>query len=319
ISDGVSHGIFVREFFAIYGKKTLPPGLQYKDFCQWQNDNLEKEKETFRKQEQYWIRTFSGDLPQLNLPMDYTRPAVLGSGGGSVTFEIAKEEVLELRKIASEQKGTLYMVLLSVYYVLLHKLSGAEDIVVGTSLAGRRHPDLNNIIGMFVNNLALRNFPDKKLTFREFLDNVIERTLTAFENQESPLEKLVEKMVAARSPGRNPLFDVMLVLNNESDEFTEPELPDLKIKPYPYEPMAAQMDLKLRGKETTSGGVTFLLEYSTMLFQKKTIEMFIKNFSGIISTVIKNRDISLEAVNITHDFTSARTDILKDDEGDFDF
>ena len=106
------------------------------------------------------------------------------------------------------------MVLTAVVNILLAKLSGQEEIIIGTPIAGRRHADLEKIIGMFVNTLALRNYPVGERTFREFLGDVKERILMVFENQEYPFEELVDKLSLKRDMGRNPLFDVMFVLQN---------------------------------------------------------------------------------------------------------
>jgi len=129
--------------------------------------------------------------------------------------------------------ATLYMVLLSLLNVLLSKISGQEDIVVGSPVAGRRHFDLEYVIGVFVNTLALRNYPFGEKTFDVFLREVKARILEAQENQDYPFEDLVEKAAVKRDAGRNPLFDVMFVLQNV--DFPEIEITGLKLTPYDYE------------------------------------------------------------------------------------
>ena len=116
--------------------------------------------------------------------------------------------------MALQESSTLFMVLAALVNVLLYKLSGQEEIIIGTPIAGRRHSDLEKIIGMFVNTLSLRNYPSQERTFREFLGEVKEKTLLAFENQEYPFEELVDKLSVKRDTGRNPLFDIMFVLQN---------------------------------------------------------------------------------------------------------
>ena len=132
----------------------------------------------------------------------------------STALELGNQETRELKKLAEEKNATLYMVLLSIYNILLAKISGQEDIIIGTAIAGRRHADLHFLIGMFVNTLIMRNYPAGDKTFGEFLVEVKERTLQAFENQDYPFEELVDRLAINRDTSRNPVFDVMLVLQN---------------------------------------------------------------------------------------------------------
>nr|WP_233568212.1 condensation domain-containing protein [Cohnella faecalis] len=155
ISDGVSMDILVREFVGLYGGQTLPaPRLQYKDYAVWQQAFMQSE--AMKRQETYWLETFSGELPVLEMPTDYPRPAVQSFKGDQIQFELDGELSAGLNRIAAETGTTLYMVLLAGYSVLLSKYTGQEDIVVGTPIAGRPHADVENIIGMFVNTLAMR-------------------------------------------------------------------------------------------------------------------------------------------------------------------
>ncbi len=315
ITDGTSDDILMKEFMALYAGQKLPKlRLQYKDYSAWQSS--EKQKDEMKKQEKFWLQQFAGDIPVLNLPIDYSRPPVQTFDGSGINFEIGHEETEALKRIALEEDATLFMVLLAVYNVCLSKLSGQEDIVVGTSIAGRRHADLQNIVGMFINALALRNKPVGKMTFREFLKDVQDRTLAAYENQDYLLENLVEKVVKKRDLSRNPLFDVMFVLNNE--RITEMEIPDLKLKPYNYEKNAAQMDMKLRGMEVDEK-LIFVIEYSTALFKEDTIEMYVRNFKEIVSAITENIDSKLNDIQITHGLLSTISDVLLSDESDFAF
>ncbi|MCP5055078.1 MAG: hypothetical protein GY940_48380, partial [bacterium] len=134
-------------------------------------------------------------------------------GGGGFSFQLSAEDSRGLRAAALETGSTLFMVLLSLTAVLLSKLSGQEDIVIGTPNAGRRHADLEKIIGMFVNTLAMRNYPGGEKTAKQFLLEVRERSLKSFDNQEYQFEDLVDRLPIDRNTGRNPLFDVMFSMN----------------------------------------------------------------------------------------------------------
>ncbi|MCK5058674.1 MAG: amino acid adenylation domain-containing protein, partial [Candidatus Aminicenantes bacterium] len=243
ISDGTSLGIITGDFMTLYsGKELTPLRIHYKDYCEWQN--CDEQKKSLQQQGTYWQERFAGEIPVLDLPTDYPRPAVQSSAGRTVFFEIGPEETASLNRIALEKGATLYMVLLAVYNILLTKLSGREDIIVGAPTAGRRHVDLQGIIGMFINTLSMRNFPAGDKTFRNFLQEVKTATLEAFENQDYQFEDLVEKVQVSRDVSRNPLFDVMFALQNM--EVGNVEIPGLKLSSYEYENRTAKFDMTLQ-------------------------------------------------------------------------
>ncbi|WP_257676517.1 condensation domain-containing protein, partial [Clostridium felsineum] len=189
ISDGVSMSILINEFAVLYNGGSLEPlKLQYKDFTAWQNTFLKSEK--IKKQEKYWINRFSDEVPVLNMPYDYERPVMESSEGNSISFEINEETTLKLRKITKRTGTTMHMVLLSAFNILLSKYSGQEDIVIGTPISGRPHIDLQNIVGMFVNTLALRNKLEGNKKYIDFLKEVRENSVKAYENQSYQFEAL---------------------------------------------------------------------------------------------------------------------------------
>ncbi|HLP58023.1 MAG TPA: amino acid adenylation domain-containing protein, partial [Candidatus Deferrimicrobium sp.] len=213
ISDGVSVQVLVRDFRALFaGTKLEPLHLHYKDFSQWQNN--ETEQAAIKQQGNYWRQQLDGEIIPLNLPTDYTRPAVQSFAGDEIRFEIEIDAAAALINLALEQGTTLYMILISLYTILLANLSGQEDIIVGTPVAGRKHADIERIIGMFVNTLPLRYFPVGDRPFKEFLAEVKQRTLEAFANQDYPYEALVDELKLERDVSRNPLFDTVFVMQN---------------------------------------------------------------------------------------------------------
>ncbi|XBP68165.1 condensation domain-containing protein [Bacillus velezensis] len=127
--------------------------------------------------------------------------------GDRVSFVISEKHTAQLKKLAKENKCTLYMTLLGVYTVLLARLSGQEDMIVGSPIAGRPHADLDAVLGMFVNTLAFRTRPDGSMTFKEYLKEIRQTALEAYEHQDYPLEELVDKLGVPRDMSRNPLFD----------------------------------------------------------------------------------------------------------------
>ncbi|HLP58780.1 MAG TPA: condensation domain-containing protein, partial [Candidatus Deferrimicrobium sp.] len=301
ISDGVSHGILAEDFFTLYNGGDLEPmRIQYKDFSQWQNSAKEQEK--IKKQESYWLKEFAGEIPVLNLFTDFPRPPVQSFAGSSLNFELPEDVIDALRHIAVTGGVTVYMVLLAVYNILLGKLTGREDIIVGTPIAGRRHADLEKIIGMFVNTLALRNYPENRKGFGDFLTDVKKRTLEAFENQDYQFEDLVEKVSVNRDPARNPIFDTVFALQNIGDHTKElpplrVETTSLKIQPYEIETGISKFDLTLTCIENEKKLVCSF-DYCTKLFKEETIKRFITYFRQVVSAIIEDRNREIATVEI---------------------
>ncbi|WP_231104047.1 condensation domain-containing protein, partial [Bacillus amyloliquefaciens] len=207
-ADGVSVGIIRKEFNALYaGHKLKQPPLQYKDYSEWQVSS--GTKEALKEQEEYWLKRLSGDLPILNLQTDYERARVKSFEGSRVSFTADERLTSSLKSVAKETGTTLYMVLLAVYNVMLSKYSGQQDVIIGTAESGRSDTELENTVGMFVNTVAIRNFPEEHKTFRAFLEEVKHHTLKDFENTDYQFENIVQKLGVKRDSSRNPLFDVM--------------------------------------------------------------------------------------------------------------
>jgi amino acid adenylation domain-containing protein/non-ribosomal peptide synthase protein (TIGR01720 family) len=299
ITDGISDQIFLKEFMALFGGEELPPlHIQYKDYSQWQNN--EKEQQSLKQQEAFWLREFEGEIPVLDLPLDYPRPGVQSFEGRTLPFEIENKERKALEKTASEQGVTLFTLLLAIYSILLAKLSGQEDIIVGTDVAGRRHAELEHIIGMFVNALAMRNFPETGKTFRAFLQDVKERTLKALENQDYQFEDLVERVSVSRDISRNPLFDVVFAfidLETTPGETPEQENSQLEQESHRYENKTAKFDLTLNAARTTEN-LFFSFEYCTKLFKEETIQRFVNYFRKILSTAVNDANQEISRIEI---------------------
>ncbi|MCP5049569.1 MAG: amino acid adenylation domain-containing protein, partial [bacterium] len=297
ISDGVSSDLLEIDFIALYEDKTLPPlRLQYKDFSQWQN--RESHIENTRNQESYWINEFKGEIPVLQLPTDYPRPAIQRFEGGSINFRLQGEDCHGLRALAMKTGSTLFMVLLSLTTVLLSKLSGQEDIVLGTPIAGRSHVDLEKIIGVFINTLTMRNFPRGHMTVKEFVEGVKERSLSAFENQEYPFEDLVERLPVERDTGRNPLFDVMFNLLNHMDYTGGPPGADESgIQTDIHRDVSSKFDLTVTAVEL-GDAIQINFTYSAALFRIETIRRFVAYFKRISSQFLQEPQKKLRDMEI---------------------
>jgi tyrocidine synthetase-3 len=315
ISDGTSLDLFSRELTALYaGKEPALSSIQYRDYSQWQNSAGEKEK--IAKQEEYWLKQFSEKVPVLELPYDFPRPQIKSYEGKVLFFEMNEEETAALNRLALDRETTLYTVLLTIYYVFLAKMSGREDIVIGAATAGRLHADLAPVIGMFVNTLPLRNYPEGGKSFREFLQEVKTRTLEAFDNQDYQLEELINKLGVQRDASRSPLFDVIFALQNLT--ITEIEVRELELLPCEHENKTSKSDLIFIGSEAENK-LFISLEYSTKLFEKGTIERFVGYFKDITAAVLENVDVELQTIDIFSRLKDPESAALQEVGGDFGF
>ncbi|EPR11938.1 hybrid non-ribosomal peptide synthetase/type I polyketide synthase [Ruminiclostridium papyrosolvens] len=297
ISDGTSVNILVREFSQLYeGQEPAGLKIQYKDFSQWQNELLRTGG--IKKQEEYWLHKFEDEVPVLNMPTDYQRPPVQSFEGDRIAFEVDEEISQKVNSLAKKTGTTLYMVLLAAYNALLYRYTGQEDIVVGSPVAGRPHADLQDIIGMFVNTLAMRNYPSGEKTFNEFLAEVRESCIKAYGNQDYQFEELVDKLNIKRDMSRNPLFDTMFVLQNTNSR--DIQVNGLKIITQTVENRTSKFDITLNAWEQ-NGKIAFEVEYCTKLFGKETIERFSKHFTNILSNITADLNTRLSELNIITD------------------
>ncbi|QED47026.1 non-ribosomal peptide synthetase [Cytobacillus dafuensis] len=289
ISDGLSLEIIEAELLQLYqGRRLDKLDLQYKDFAVWQKTQLNKQR--LKDQEMFWLEKFEKDAPLLELPLDYQRPKVKSFKGSRYHFNIDQEFTRQLNQLVNETDATLYMILLSCFQVTLSRYTGQEDIVVGTPVSGRNHPDVHNLVGMFVNMLPLRMCATGKKSFRDFLHEVKKITLESFTNQDYPFEELIGKLKLERDIGRNPLFDVVFALQNSS--LSKMVLTNQVFSPYQVKESTSKFDLMLEAVEE-EGVIQLNLQYCTDLFNEDTIIRFSKSFINIVKAVCKehNRQI----------------------------
>jgi amino acid adenylation domain-containing protein len=294
ITDGVSLEILTKEFMNLCaGEELKPLRLQYKDYSEWKNSK--KQKERIKRQEAYWLRLFSDEIPALQLPTDHNRPVIHSFEGDSSFFVINKKETRGLKELAMELDATLFMTLLAVFSIFLSKLSGQEDILVGTAVAGRSHADLQHVIGMFVNTIVFRNYLSSNKTFKALVKEVKNRTLESYKNQDYPFEMLVEKLPIRRDTSRNPLFDVMFNMWTLDDDSISvgkvnenAEMKSLR--------KASKFDLTLYGFEAKDS-MLFFFQYSTKLFKKSTIDKFMKFFKEIVHEVQQDPNMIIMNLN----------------------
>jgi acyl carrier protein len=322
ISDLVSQRILVGDFITLYADKPLAPlKLQYTDYAEWQH----REAGALEKQKQYWLDLYAGKIPRLNLPLDFPRTDVRNYDGDQVRFTAAAGLGRKLKELAEESGATLYMVMMAAYNVLLHKYSRQEDIVVGSPVSGRRHSDLQEILGMFVNMLPIRNFPAAAKSFASFLGEVKVNALRSFENQEFQYEELTRELGLQGNVGRNALFDTVFeIINVEGlggavpgsrDEDALPGISAVDIETQ----AKAVFDIILTAVETGNGAVELTLKYATALFRRSRMEKMTQHYIEVLSQVAENPGIQLKDISISHKLITLKAGSARADDGDFGF
>lgn len=311
ITDGTSLEIIKNDFLVMYSQKEIPPlTIQYKDYSVWQNEL--QESPGMKRQEEYWMQQFEGEIPSLNLMTDSTREAVENFEGEFIDFLIKEGSSQRLKEFTNETGTTLYIVLLVVYMILLSKYTGQEDIIVGSGIVGRNHADLNNIIGMFINMLAMRNQPEKSKTFREFLEEVKKQTLDAFANQDYQFDELVNKLGLQRDWKRNPLFDTQFTFQNMEAEAVDVQVTDLAILHYEFQNKIMPFDLSLNGIELGER-IGMSLGYVKAFFKHSFVEKMADHYIEILEQVLENRDIPLKDIKVSHEMVSGKTSFSRDE------
>ena len=230
ISDGISMDILLADFWSLYqGNELGLLPLQYSDYAVWQQS--EAYQNLVDESKQYWVDLYESEVSDLLLPYDYPRPIYHNNIGIAHRSSLSLSQVEGLRKLSQELGVTLSTLFLSLFKILLNKLSGSEDIVVGTATAGRHHADLEGMVGMFVNTLALRNKIVGSESFDLLIAKVHQTCLSALEHQLYQYEDLIDLIGLDRNTSRNPLFDVFYSYGEQSTETTYASS-DLEIIPY---------------------------------------------------------------------------------------
>ena len=287
ISDGWSTNVLISELGVIIdalekGHSIELPSLpvQYVDYSVWQREWLQQSG-LLQKQLDYWQQKLHGVTETLNLMTDFPRPSKQCLEGAVHSFTISNQLTEGLKKLADSQGATLYMTLLAAFKVLLFRYTGQQDLCLGSPIANRQYAETEGLLGMFVNTLALRSQLDSGDSFGLVLEKVKATCLEAYENQDTPFEKVVERVQPNRNMAISPLFQVMLVLQNRQS------VTDQRIQPFPLETNTSKFDLTLELTET-EGGLAGAIEYSTSLYKPTTVERMSEHFSAICESIIES-------------------------------
>jgi amino acid adenylation domain-containing protein len=289
VSDGWSLGILVREVSALYpafaaGRPSplLDLAVQYGDFAVWQRSWLHGE--VLESEVAYWRRQLAGLPPLLTLPTDRPRPAVQSFRGASRPVRLPADLTRRAQALSRHEGATLSMVLLAAFQSLLARISGQQDLAVGSSVAGRNRAETEGLIGFFVNTLALRGDLSGDPAFRELLAQARETTLAGHTHQDVPLEKIVQELLPERSLDRSPLFQVLLVLHNAPVETLE--IRDLRLRPVDAVATTAKFDLTLSLAEQ-NGALLGTVQHATDLFDDTTIDRLIGHFERLLTAALE--------------------------------
>lgn len=321
VSDAWSMSVAMREFIATYqallaNQPVALPALaiRYGDFALRQRQRMSGE--VLQRAVAYWRNRLSG-VPALDLPTDFSRPSRQRHRGGRETLVWPAELADSARRLAREERATLFMTLLAAYQALLSRHSGQTDFAVGTAVSGRLQRDTESLIGFFVNTLVLRCPLTEAMTFRELIREVRQSVMEAMEHQELPFEKLVEELNPPRDPSRNPLFQVSFAYQN--DPRPTLDLPGLQIRPVKLSSETAKWDLSMFVREV-EGSLRFLLEYDADLFLPQTARGLLEHLQVLVAAAIANPDQPVQSLKLISDaelrtVTADWNDTARDHEG----
>ncbi|WP_133054867.1 non-ribosomal peptide synthetase, partial [Niastella populi] len=291
ISDGWSMNVLLHELLTFYKSyesgeepELSPLPIQYKDYASWQQQLGD---EALKVHKTYWLQQMEGPLPVLDLPADRVRPAVKTYNGSTLITTLDAGRVRELKTLIRQQGGTLFMGLLALVKTLLYRYTGQQDIIIGSPVAGRDKVGLEEQIGFYLNMLALRTKFEGNDSFYSLLENIKRNTLQAYNHQDYPFDELVEGLSLQRDISRNPLFDVMLILQNQhidkNNEYYS--LGKLQVSPYAgIENIASKFDLSFSFLELEDA-LHLSIEYNTDIYNEERINRLALHMQQLLAAV----------------------------------
>lgn len=290
ISDGVSHEILFEEFIQLYHGQILPePKVRYVDFSYWQRRNYQNG--VYVESERFWLNSLKSPLPKLEFPTDRPRPGKRTFVGDVVEFPLPKQLVAAVEDLSATKSATLFMFLYATYFGLLSRYTGQEDIIVGTISTGREHDAITRTVGAFANFLPVRMQAGREIRFTDLLELTRQTLLGVFDHQNYPFDRLVDKIEKQHSPNRNPVYDTMIVLQNQQNKNEiQTGIGDLRFRPISSRQKFSTLDFKLDVFPGKKGGLECGLEYSTELFNRSTMEVFAQDFRALLGQIIADSD-----------------------------
>jgi amino acid adenylation domain-containing protein len=303
IADGSSLAIFYKELSALYqsrreGKVMLLPNLpvQYTDYATWQQEWLKSA--SFDAQLDYWNRQLASLPEPCGLPTDFDRQLTQSYRGGRLALELSDELTSALKVLSRQQSVTMFMTLFATFNILLSRISGQEDVVMGSTIAGRNHPETDGLIGFFINALPLRVDLSGDPSFVALLKRTSEVCLDAYTNQDVPFEKLVEALRPAREPGRNPIFDILFNVADISERSLT--LAGCELTKVVQADPAAKFDVVLYAPKVDDK-IELAIVYNTDLFRECRIAALLEQFASLLGQVVDNPELPIGQFSLVTD------------------
>jgi len=300
IADSWSFGVFNQELLALYDAyaagRTSPLAdlpIQYADYAIWQRQWLSGD--LLEAKLAHWKSLLAGAPTSIELPTDRPRPAAQSYRGESRFLTISEDLTRALKELANRERATMFMTVLAAFNVLLFRYSNQRDILIGSPIANRNHPEIQSMIGYFLNMLVLRTRLRADMTFGELLSHVRESSLAAYAHQDLPFARLVQELQPERDTAQNPLFQVCFVYLDFQEQ--EAELRGLKLREMKLDAATAMFDLTLALTENADR-LTGHFEYATDLFKGETIERMIGHFKNLLASIVAHPERRLSTLTL---------------------
>ncbi|MBL6449152.1 amino acid adenylation domain-containing protein [Fulvivirga sp. 29W222] len=302
IYDGWSMNILIQEVLALYNafrqdKENPLPALeiQYKDYSYWQREKLTGDN--LINHRDYWMSKFSDGAPLLNFETDYPRPEIRKTEGDIVSFTLDKPLVDGINELCKQEEVSLFIFCMAVVNSLFYRYTGQEDIVIGTPISGRDHQDLENQIGFYINNLALRTQFSKEDTFKALLEKAKQVALEAYDHQVYPFDLLVEDLDIEANRSRFPLFDILLLVENSMEPTGQVKSDDFSIEGFNSGYLVSNIDMRIVIQEK-DGDISGYVEYNVALFKKETINEFVQRILRVMNEVINDNQVKIYELEV---------------------
>ncbi|QHI35412.1 Tyrocidine synthase 3 [Kordia antarctica] len=306
ISDGWSLEIFTSEVLQNYEKLqantdiiTEKLRIQFKDYAVWLDKN--DTSEAFKNAKTYWMKQFEGELPILQLPSYTKRPTTKTYAGNYIEESFSENTLVQLKNFSQKHQVTLFMTLMAAVKTLLSRYSNQQDIIVGTPIAGRAHPDLENQLGLYLNTLAIRTSFEEDSTFSDLLNKEKQLLLDAYNYQNYPFDQLIEQLQLKRDTSRSPLFDVMVVLQNQQQSGlnTINDIENLSVATHEITRNTAQFDIAFTFSENDR--LQLGIQYNTDIYDENFIKHIFIHLENIFNQITATPEITLSSIDLTSD------------------
>ncbi len=297
VFDGWSTSVFIREFASLYGEllegkeSGLPEvGIQYVDYAAWHEKALSGE--AFEQSATFWRRYLNSAPPLSSLPADFARPSQVSHAGSSQRMALSPDLSHALNKLAAQRGTTLFTLLLASFQLLMHRQTRQHDLIVGTDVAGRSHPDVEPLIGFFVNVIPLRSrLSDGQIDFGHWLEQVQTSVLDAFDHQNVPFDRIVELSGIGRERDRSPLIQTLFVLQNTPTERFS--IPGLEVEVMPQPRQESKFDMAIFVNESDTG-LSVEWVYATALYRRETIEHLTGAWQSLLAQIVEAPNMPVE-------------------------